>query len=313
MQALNLAKKTKTEIIAEYEKLVASFEESKGAVKTLFSPKNDELIVRSKNELTDEQAREAIKKLKTGVSEKLNDFSQNLGLSLGQILEQINIQVEKFSLLQKAIDIHTDRLKTERQIDISVEAIENLLGEFESRRNSLEQEINIKEKELVSETESKRKEWDREQEAYIYETKLKRQREEDAYRYEQNRREQELKAREENIKQQEGELAQLKKEQVEMPSQIEKQVTQKEQELKKNLEATYKQKFEEDKREWGFDKKMMETNTKNLEGQIKDLEIDLSLARKEADAANKKAQDLAVRVIESGAYRSKTENSDKAE
>jgi hypothetical protein len=314
MAQSNLSKKTKSEIIADYEKLLASFDEAKGAANTLFSAKNEEIITKSKNELTSEQAREAIKKLKLNVSEKLNDFSQSINLSLGQIFDQINAQVENFSQLRKAIDISSDQLRVEHQIEITAESLESLMGEFQSRRNALEQEISAKEKELESEIEAKRMEWEREQEEYGYELKLKRKREEDEYRYIQEQREQSLKTREDEIKKQEDELVRLRKECEETPSRIEKQVGQREQELKKNIEASFKQKYEEDKKELEFDKKITETRIKSLESQIKELEIGLALARKDADTANKKAQELAVKVIEGGTYRQKlSETADKPE
>jgi hypothetical protein len=43
------------------------------------------------------------------------------------------------------------------------------------------------------------------------------------------------------------------------------------------------------------------------------LEINLSLARKEAEAANKKSQELAVKVIESGSYKKTTDELKKNE
>ena len=325
MTPTNLSKKTKTELIADYEKLLASFEEAKGSAKTLFSPRNDEVITKSKNELTSEQAREAVRKLKVNVSEKMNDFSQSINVSLGQILDQINIQVEKFSELQKAVDVSAERLQAEHKIEMTVEALEVLMGEFETRRKALEEEINTKEKELESEIGAKekelemeigakRKQWEREKEEYGYELKLRRQREEDEYGYKEEKREQALKVREEEIKKQETELARLREEAEEMPELIEKRVAQREQELKKVLEAGYKQKYEDDKKEGEFEKKMTEVKIKSLEGQIKELEIGLSLARKDADVANKKAQELAVKVIEGGAFRHKsTEGIDKAE
>lgn len=325
MTPTNLSKKTKIELIADYEKLLASFEEAKGSAKTLFSPRNDEVISKSKNELTSEQAREAVRKLKVNVSEKLNDFSQSISLSLGQILDQINAQVEKFSELQKAVDVSAERLQAEHKIEMTVEALEVLMGEFETRRKALEEEINTKEKELESEigakekeleTEigAKRKQWEREQEEYVYELKLKRQREENEYGYKAEKREQDLKAREEEIKKQEAELMRLRKEVEEMPELVEKRVAQKEQELKKVLETSYKQKYEDDKKESEFEKRMTEAKIKSLEGQTKDLEIGLSLARKDAEAANKKAQELAVKVIEGGTFRHKAgEGGEKGE
>lgn len=240
----NLAKKTKAEIIADYEKLQASLEDSKGAVRTLFSPKNEEIINQAKTDLTNDQAREAVKKLKASLAEKLNDFSQAMNLSLGQMLDQVNGQVEKFSQLQKAVELSADKLKTEHQIELTAETLEKLMSEFEDRRRQLEAEISAKEKELENEIEARRNKWAREQEEYEYDLGLKRKREEDEYAFERVRQERELAEREAAVRAKEDKFVQMEKAAEELPGVIEKQVTQKEQETRKSIEAAYKQKYD---------------------------------------------------------------------
>ena len=99
------------------------------------------------------------------------------------------------------------------------------------------------------------------------------------------------------LKEQETEYAALKKRAESVPQEIEKEVTRREAEIRKRSDAEHAQEAEFARRETELGKKTADAEAKNLREQIMRQQSEIAGLRKEAETANKKAQELAVRVV----------------
>lgn len=303
-----IARKTKAEILSEYEKLLRDLEETKEEAKTAYNPQSAEVIKKVGEQFAGDAIAQSIAKLKTTINDNLSETSSKINDSLNVLLKRVITEAEKFSDLQKAVDISKSRLESQHNIKLLAETIDKLAEEFEKKRRELEQENYKKTQELNLEMEDKKRDWKREQEEHEYDLKLKRGREAAIFEENKVKKERELTQREEAIKTQEEEVKKLRSQIEEMPKVIEKQVTIREQEIVKKLDAEHKNTAESAKKDWEAEKKLLEIRIKTFEDSNKKQEAEMVQLKRETELANKKVQELAVKAIESGSLIGKKVN-----
>lgn len=302
-----LAKKTKADILNEYEKLLKDLEEIKAGAKEVHQPQNRQQIETAKKTYTPDAISQSVSQLKTNISDNLQNLSGTLNSSLNQLHQQILAEAEKFADLQTAIALSEKELEVNYQIKVAADTLEKLVADYKEKSLQLEQAYAQKSLEIETEMIDLNRDWKREQEEYEYNLKTKRAREQAIFDETKNKKEATLKEREEAIKTQEEDLKKAKNQLEQFPDELTKQLQAKEQEVTKKLEAAYKVQFDSNKKDWESQKNILELKMKNLEDLMKKQDTEIAQLKKELDSANKKAQDLAVRVIESATHNKRLE------
>ncbi len=280
----NFSKKTKAELLESYDSLLQKYEELKMTSKMIQEPQNLELLSKTKD-YTSENILKSASDLKTAFTNNLNELT-----------EKLIAESKKFSEFQQAVELSKKNLEIAYNIQIAADTLGNLISEHENKKRELEMEI-----------ENKKRDWQREQEEYEYNAKLKRQREQNLYEDEMKEKNKQLEERELNIKNQEQEFNNLKMEAENFPKKLNQELEQKEKELAAKLKAEFKIEMEMVKKDWELNKKLLEIQNQNLEDIIKKQNSEIIILRQEAEKANKKSQEMAVKVIESSTIKAKTE------
>lgn len=298
--ASNLAKKTKNEILEEYEKLREQIEDAKSIAKTAHSQTSLDLVARAKNfnrELADQSAI----KLKDEIGRSWENFSNNLGETLKNLIDGIEMEIKKFEELQSAIAVSKNVLENQYHLQVAAEALDNLISDYDNKKKQAEEEYRQQQIALVNKTIEQKLAWVREQEEYDYNFKLKRQREKDLVEEESAKREREWRERELLLEEKEAEGERIKEQSEKIPQIVENQTTERVKVIAKNLEIEYQNKLAREQKDWLGKEQIYKLKIENLEEQIKKQEVDIVVLKKEQESASKKAQEMAIKIIESGA------------
>ncbi|TSD04137.1 MAG: hypothetical protein Athens071412_798 [Parcubacteria group bacterium Athens0714_12] len=280
----NLSRKTKTELLESYDSLLRKYEELKMASKLIQEPQNVELLAKAKD-YTSENIFKSVSDLKITFTNNLNELA-----------EKFAAESKKFSELRQAIELLKKKLEVSYNIQIAADTLENLISQHETKKRELELEI-----------ENKKRDHLREQEEYEYNAKLKQQREQNLYEEKVKTKNKQLEERELNIKNQEQEFNKLKLETEAFPQKLNREIELKEKELAIKLQSEFKIEKEMIKKDWESDKKLLEIQNQNLEDIIKKQNNEITILRQETERANKKAQEMAIKIIESSSVKTKTE------
>lgn len=269
-EQIPLQKRTKAEILKDYQNLLENYEELKISSRLLGVPENIKL------------------------SDKTRDYTtDNLNKGIDSLKEALMAEAEKLKEINEAIELAKKNLNLQYNIQVAAETLDNLITENSRKKIELEQEI-----------ENKKRNWEREKEEYEYDKNLQHKREEDFQKEKIIKQEKELEERLGSIAQQEQELQNLRKETGEFPKRLENLLAQKELETIKRLNEQFTERLEQEKKDWQAQKNIYEIKTENLENRIKDLTIEADKLKKETERANIKAQELAVKVIEGSCEKS---------
>ena len=294
-----LAKKTKNEIVEEYQKLLSRLEDAKILSQTSFADENSRLIATAKSFQLDTVIKEA-ESLKEKTQANFNGFAVSLNELIKTLLEQIGGEIKKFEEIQKAIEASKMILKNQYHLEVSAETLNLLISQYETKKKELAEEAENLEQALKKEIEQKKKLWEREQEEYEYQRTQAKLRDEEIYQAETAKRRAVWLEREETIKKQEEESARLRAEALKYPETIKKELEKKEKEVTEKLLAEHKNAAAAKDREHAATVQLLKLKNETYENQIKRLETEVITLKKEQESANRKAQELAIKVIESG-------------
>ena len=278
----SLAKKTKAELIEEYKQLLEKQKELEATAREAYKPAHDDLF-KKVDAHTDDTIERSLSQLRASFSNALNKLADSL-----------HTEVQKLSDIKQAIEISKQRLAFHYHVEVAAGLVEKMLADYEVQKQQLETEIA-----------SRKREFDREQEETDYQSRVTLQRAREQREEEFQKRAKELAEKEARLKDLEVEAVDLKKRAESIPHEIEKEVGKREAEFKKRLEAEYKQMHDLAQKEADLTQKAMDGEMKSLRDQLSRRENEMASLRKEAELANKKAQELAVRVIESAGYQNK--------
>lgn len=310
MPEFSLSKKTKAELLEEYQKVLSQFEELKMAAKLTHQPDSMDTVSKARG-LTIEAANQSISEAKSAVSNTLSDAANKLGGVLASLHNDIATEMNKFNDLERAIEISKKNLELRYHIQVAAETLENLVTEHETKLKEFEREEAARRAQQEAEAAAARRDWAREQEEHEYATKVKRAREEALLEEERQHKEKVLQEREAALRAQEQDTQKMRQQIEDMPRIIAREVSAKEQEIAKRLEAEWQSKFNFARKDWETEKQLLEITIKNLHDHTKRQEGELAQLRAETERANKKAQELAVKVIESGASRTGAAQEDR--
>lgn len=294
-----IGKKTKAEVVEEYNKLLEKYDELKMASKILGEPQTLDLFSKVKDY--------TVNNLTASIAELKNSLNSNLT----ELSDKLLAEAQKLSEIQQAIELSKKNLELNYHLEIAAETLQNLIGENETKKQEFEKIAEQSRRDLEEEITNKKRDWSRELEEYDYNTKIKHKREEELYQEQKFKKEAELLERANQLKNQETELQNLRQQVAEAPKQLEKALAAKEQETVKKLRSQFDQELMSAKKDWQAEKNIYELKLNNQEEQIKKQNTEIAALKQETERANKKAQELAVKVIESSSkLTTKEENKD---
>lgn len=294
-----LGRKTKQEVLEDYQRLKEDYEELKTSSKLVYKPENQSMLARVKEE-TGAKVIQAISELDSATNSELTKFLSNLNNILDNLSDKLADEVDKFQEVQQAIKISEQHLRINRNIEVAADTLENLVEEYERKKKIFVSETERLKEELEIEAAAKKREWEREREEYDYNLKLQRRKENDLYEEEKAAREKELAAKEDAARGREEEFKKLTAETSEFPKRLEKELAAKEKEVVGRFSGEFEARTALMKKDWDAEKRFYELQMENLQQQIKKQDAEIGVLRKEAEVASKKAQELAVKVIERG-------------
>ena len=296
----SIAKKRKKEIVEEYEKLLEKYDELKMTAKDIYKPENVEIVSKAKKKTID-SIYEAFTGSKKNLTTQLENLSTQLNNHLNSLLNKIIEEAKKFSELQKAVNISKKKLENNYNIEVVAGALENFVNEYNFKKEQLEKEYKIRQEQLEEEIAQKKKEWKREQEEHGYDKDLQRRRDDEIFEEEKEKREKEMATKEKKLEEREQELENLKFQVEQIPEKTEKEVRAREKEVREELNVEFDNKLEQTQKDWEAEKNVMKLRIQNLENYIKRQNALITELKQGEEAANKQAQALAIKVVESGA------------
>ena len=280
--SIPLVKRTKQDIIEEYEKMQDQLEDLRSTAKVVHSPAAVEAIEKAKA------------KTPQTIDQAFTDFQGTLRTHMTELRATLAEQSSGLENLQKAVEISRQQLDVQHHVAVAAEALDQLVAEHTVRATAFETEMERKKREFEEQMTQKKKAWDREAEEYEYQKKVKRERDQ----VETEEREKVLVTREAALRAQEQEIVQMKKTIEQFPKELDaaftKQATEKTAELSQRF--THEKALLE--QESGSRVRLLELTVKNLEERVTVQAEEARSLKQQAEEANAKAQTLAIKAIE---------------
>lgn len=296
-----LAKKTKSDILEAYDKLVADYQNIKGSASKIAKPENQQLVNKIK-ELSIDEISNAIASLKQSINSQLNNVTDNLA---GQL--------NKFVELSKAIELLEEKLKVNYNIEIAADTLEKLISDFAEKQKNLDHDFETKQSELTHDISQKKRQWAMEQEEYQFKTEIDRKKNEEEYQYESQKRIKAIDERELAIAQKEERLLNLEAESKNIPQKINQTIEENNAKWQKIIDSRVGDRLKEIEQERKSDKALTDLRTASLNELIERQKTEIENLKISLDRANQRAQDLASKVVESSSLVNKSEPKTQAE
>lgn len=304
-------KRTKVEIQHEFEALQETVAEREDVdTKSAASQKAREDDVRAAvADVTIENVVQRIAGLGLDVSRALSD-----------VAEKLNAEVRMLASLREAAAVERREIERLHQIDVAATAVDQLIADYEERREALDAEIEARRVEFEEQTariererreqeDALKKQRQREIEDYEYRKTLERKKAQDKYDEEQrqlvrqNTEKQEAldkdwQRREAALKEREEHVARLQAEVAEFPARLARETAAAALEAKKQVEAQLERQILLAKKDAEAEARVAGLSIKALEQQIAAGTQQIAALEKQLAEAKQQVQDIAVRAIE---------------
>jgi hypothetical protein len=286
----------------------------------------------TERETSDTRAREVARVREGEVHEAVDGASVDgivgelsaLGLHVSKVLSDLSAQliaeVERLTTLREAVEIERRELQRLHKIDIAATALDQLVQDYEARKQAFQAEIASAKSEWEAESaerergareyeESLKKQRQRENEEFEYKKALERKKAQDKYdeeqrvRDRQNREKQETlekswQDREAALKAREDEAAQLRKDAEAFPRHLEQEVQRAVAEARRQAEQASEQRLLVATKDAEADRRVADLRTKTLEEMVARQSEQLAALQRQLDEAKQQVQDIAVKAIE---------------
>ncbi|MBI2550742.1 hypothetical protein HYV73_00135 [Candidatus Uhrbacteria bacterium] len=296
-QSILFTKKTKAELLEEYEKLQKQVEELKANAHAVHDPSAVD-FVRSVKDRSVSSMRPTMESAKRETLTAIETLSQSIEQTFREVTGKVEAQQQTFLDLQKAIDLSRQTLEHEYHLTVAAQALEQLLADYEEKKVAMEAEYSTLDQELAAQMEQKRKQWNREKEEYEYATKLERARDEAQFESVREEKEQNMATREGEIKAKEVEFADFKRQVETFPARLQKDISEAETRVLERMNREWETKMEFARKESESQRQLMQAEIIHFQEKLTRQTEDNQLLRREVEEANKKSQELAVKVIE---------------
>lgn len=274
-----LSKKTKPELMEEYNKLLTQHEELRRTAALVSDPQSVALLAKAADYTADQ------------VAQDISGLKSNVNATLDELADKLIAETQKFSELQKAINLSKKNLELQYHIQIAADTLDRLVQEHKTRTSVIEEEIT-----------AKQRDWSREQEEHIYAFNLGLRRNQEEFVEAKSKQDRILKEREETLKQQEQEVVQLRAQVAAFSTNLEKALAGREQETIKRLRVELDGELASAKKDWEAREQIYKLKIGNLEDNLKNEETEVTALKGEVEKANKRVQELTVKIIESGTH-----------
>ena len=253
-------------------------------------------------ELTFDKVMNSVSTLKTNINETLNQLSDRLAE-----------EMEKLNEVRKKIADENEELETTYKIKAEAESLLKLIELQQTRRLDFEKRMAEAEERLQNEMETRRRKWTQEEEEYSYNLKLKRRREEAEYVFAKEERERELNERENALVEREKYIADLEAKAAVFPQQLEKEILDAKGKLKARLEQEFSIAKQLREKEVEKEQAIFELKVAGLEETVKGERLQIANLARQLELATQKAQDLAVKIVETRKENERAERAERSE
>lgn len=280
--SIPLAKRTKQEILEEYEKLQEQMEELRTISQVVHSPAAAEIVEKTKSK-TPQTLEKIFSDLQTSLHSQLAELRSSL-LEKSELLQE----------LQQAIDISRQQLALHRNITIAADSLDQLVDDHTKRTETFETALDQRKREFEEQMTAKKKAWEREMEEYEYNKKLKREREQ----VETEEREKAIATRELALRSQEQEILQMRKTIEQFPTDRDAAILERESQIREHLTQQFAHEKTLLEKESSSQIRLLDLTVKNLEERLSAQTQEAHALKALAEEANAKAQTLAMKAIE---------------
>lgn len=277
-----LSKRTKQEILDEYDKLLEELEDLRSTAQTVHSQPALDLIEKTKS------------KTPQTIDKLFGDFQSSLQAHLMEMRVSLSDQATTLQDVQKAIELSRQQLELQRHISVAADALDLLVDEQTKRSAAFETNMEEKKVALEEQIVLRKKLWEREAEEYEYQKKLQQERDQ----AEIAEREKALLARETAQRAQEQEVVQMKKTIDQFPLELEQTLEKREKDVTTRLTQEFIHEKALLEKETHARISLLELTVKNLEERLSVQNQEFASLKQQAEEANAKAQALAIKAIE---------------
>ncbi len=281
----SLNKKTKAELISAYEDLVTKQKTLEASAAQAYGPTDAVSFKKAAAAFSPEHVQKTITSLNAAAQDAVHSFAK-----------AFEAEVRRFDELQHAVSLAEERLKLAYELEAGAAITSELVARFEEERGALEREIA-----------ARKRDWEREQEEASYQAELARKRAVEAMADEARKRDAAFKERDGELKEWEASVAAAEKaheaslKRVEgIPAELDREAAKRVAEAKKQWEVDEKRALAEKDLAREHALKLSDLEKKNLQQELARVQAECAALRKDAEAANRKAQELAVRIVERG-------------
>ncbi len=309
---ISRARRSKPEVEKEFSKVVDEAAEQKENTDS----KTQELARLRQAEI--QQAVEGISV--EGVVQNLSNLGLEISKALAEISGKLVSEVERLTSIREAVALQTKELERLHKIDIAATAIDHLVLDYQSQKQTLETEISAQREAWSAEElqrvreqkeyeENLKKQRQREVEDYEYKKALERKKAQDKYEEEtrvlekKNKEKQEeieksWKQRETALREKEEEGTRLRKEADEFPARLKMEVDVAVSNAVKSVEQRFEQERILLKKESESERRLADLQIKALQEQIARQSAEIEKQRAQVEDAKRQVQDIAIKAIE---------------
>ena len=309
---ISRARRSKPEVEKEFSKVVDEAAEQKENTDS----KTQELARLRQAEI--QQAVEGISV--EGVVQNLSNLGLEISKALAEISGKLVSEVERLTSIREAVALQTKELERLHKIDIAATAIDHLVLDYQSQKQTLEADISAQREAWSAEElqrareqkeyeENLKKQRQREVEDYEYKKTLERKKAQDKYEEEtrvieknnkekQEELEKSWKQRETALREREEEGVRLRKEVDEFPARLKMEVDA----AVSNAVKLVEQRFEQErillKKESESERRLAELQIQALQDQLARQSAEIEKQRAQVEDAKRQVQDIAIKAIE---------------
>ena len=309
---ISRARRSKPEVEKEFSKVVDEAAEQKENTDS----KTQELARLRQAEI--QQAVEGISV--EGVVQNLSNLGLEISKALAEISGKLVSEVERLTSIREAVALQTKELERMHKIDIAATAIDHLVLDYQSQKQTLEAEISAQREAWSAEElqrareqkeyeENLKKQRQREVEDYEYKKVLERKKAQDKYEEEtrvlekKNKEKQEeleksWKQRETALREREEEGARLRKEVDEFPARLKMEVDATVSNAVKSVELRFDQERILLKKESESERRLAALQIQALQDQLARQSAEIEKQRVQVEEAKRQVQDIAIKTIE---------------
>ncbi len=310
--APNRAKRSKPEVEKEFKKLADEVSEMKESS----NPKIDELSRLQESEIRREVEGISVE----SVVQTLSKLGLEVSKSLSELSGNLVAQVERLNAVREAVALETKEIERLHKIDIAATAIDHLVLDYQTQKQTLEAEISAQREAWAAEEierDRNQKEFEdnlkktrqREVEDYEYKKALERKKAQDKYdedmrllekknKEKQEDLEKKWSQRESALKEKEEEWTRLQKEVVDFPVRLKREIDAAVALAAKSAESKFEQQILLLKKDSEAEKRVSELQIKALQETASRQSAEIEKLQSKLEEAKRQVQEIAVKAIE---------------